>query len=96
VSISNKKISAEDISTNFFVREAVMKNNQRHPQKYLDCQLLIVRRRKVPSTLAASIPLNAVWLRSANLRLILSEQVAISGTTWAIAGGMTAQSMYSI
>jgi hypothetical protein len=44
------------------------------------------RRRKVPSALAASIPLNAVWIRPANLRPALSDQFAISGTTWAMRG----------
>ncbi len=54
------------------------------------------RRRKVPSALAASIPLNAVWIRPANLRTIPFGRVCHFGDYVGYAGGMTAQSTYSI
>jgi hypothetical protein len=54
------------------------------------------KKKKSPFDTSSIHTLDALWLRSANLRVVLSEQLAISGTTWAIAGGMTAQSTYSI
>jgi hypothetical protein len=50
------------------------------------------RRRKVPSALAASIPLNAVWIRPANLRTIPFGKACHFGDYVGYAGGMTAQS----